>query len=161
MNHERIKFIILCAARTGSTMLRYLLDSHPDICCYGEIMANQLTPDRWNSEAEPLGRNEIAAILSLRLAKREARIKRRRLMDLYRHGPRQFLEEFGLYPSEAKAIGFKIKYDELVLPDYASLLQWLRGHREVRVIRLLRENRLKRFISQVTTTWPACNVIQS
>jgi len=45
------KFIILCAARTGSTMLRELLDSHPEVCCYGEIMASAVTPDRWDSEA--------------------------------------------------------------------------------------------------------------
>src|SRR5882762_5828788 len=131
MNHERTKFIILCAARTGSTMLRHLLDSHPEICCYGEIMADQVTPDRWNSAA---------------------RGKHSRLMDLYRNGPRQFLEQFGLYPPQAKAVGFKIKYDELVLADHAWLLQWLRDHREVRVIHLRRENRLKRFISYFTAT---------
>jgi len=32
------RFIILCAARTGSTMLRHLLNSHPDACCHGEVM---------------------------------------------------------------------------------------------------------------------------
>jgi len=44
-------FIILCAARTGSTMLRQLLDSHPEVCCYGEIMASAVTPDHWESAA--------------------------------------------------------------------------------------------------------------
>jgi hypothetical protein len=56
MGDERTKFIILCAARAGSTMLRHLRNSHPDVCCYGEIMADQVTPDRWNSEAEPVDR---------------------------------------------------------------------------------------------------------
>src|SRR2546430_282318 len=149
---ERTKFIILCAARTGSTMLRYLLDSHPEIRCYGEIMAFEVTPDRWSYEVEPVSRNESVVTVSLRSAEKEARRRRKWLLDFYRGGPRQFLEEFGLYPPEAKAIGFKIKYDELILPGHAWLLQWLRDHREVSVIHLLRENRLKRFISHMTAT---------
>jgi LPS sulfotransferase NodH len=124
------KFIILCAARTGSTMLQQLLDSHPEVCCYGEIMAAAVTPDRWDSEA---------------------RI-RRQLLEQYRQGPRQFLREFGLYPPECNAVGFKIKYEELVLGDYAWLLAWLKDHRDIKVIHHRRENRLKRLISVVTAT---------
>ena len=124
------KFIILCAARTGSTMLRQLLDSHPEVCCYGEIMAAAVTPDRWDSEA-PM---------------------RRKLLEQYRQGPRQFLRELGQYPPECKAVGFKIKYEELVLADYAWLLEWLKDHREIRVIHHRRENRLKRLISVITAT---------
>src|SRR5262249_37267580 len=57
-----------------------------------------------------------------------------------------------LDPGAAKAVGFKIKYEELLLPDHAWLLEWLKGHREIRVIHLRRENRLKRLISQITAT---------
>jgi hypothetical protein len=123
-------FIILCAARTGSTMLRQLLDSHPEVCCYGEIMASAVTPDRWDSAG---------------------RI-RRKLLEPYPEGPRQFLREFGQHPAGCKAIGFKIKYEELVRPDYAWLLDWLKDHREVRVIHHRRENLLKRLISEVIAT---------
>ena len=35
------RFIITCAARTGSTMLRYLLDGHPEICCHGEVFVRK------------------------------------------------------------------------------------------------------------------------
>ena len=124
------KFIILCAARTGSTMLRQLLNSHPEVRCYGEIMASAETPDRWHSEA-PI---------------------RRKLPEQHRQGPRQFLRELGQYPAECKAVGFKIKYEELVLADYAWLLEWLKDDREIRVIHHRRENRLKRLISAVTAT---------
>jgi LPS sulfotransferase NodH len=123
-------FIILCAARTGSTMLRQLLDSHPEVCCYGEIMASAVTPDHWESAA---------------------RI-RRKVLERYPQGPRQFLREFGTDPAECKAVGFKIKYEELVRADYAWLLDWLTDHREVRVIHLRRENRLKRLISEMIAT---------
>lgn len=124
------KFIVLSAARTGSTMLRQLLDSHPEVCCYGEIMAAAATPDHWDSET-PI---------------------RRGLREQYRQGPRQFLRELGSYPAECKAVGFKIKYEELVRADYAWLLGWLKDHREVRVIHHRRENRLKRLISEITAT---------
>lgn len=123
-------FIILCAARTGSTMLRQLLDSHPEVCCYGEIMASAVTPDRWDSAA-PI---------------------KRKVLERYPQGPRQFLREFGLYPAECKAVGFKIKYEELVLGHLAWLLEWLKDHREVKVIHLRRENRLKRLISEIVAT---------
>ena len=33
---------ILAHARTGSTMLRYVLDSHPDVCCPAEIETAKL-----------------------------------------------------------------------------------------------------------------------
>ncbi len=32
------RFIIVCAPRTGSTMLRLMLNEHPDIICKGEII---------------------------------------------------------------------------------------------------------------------------
>jgi hypothetical protein len=124
------KFIVLSAARTGSTMLRQLLDSHPEVCCFGEIMAAAAAPDRWDS-ATPI---------------------RRGLRERYRQGPLQFLRELGSYPAECKAVGFKIKYEELVRADYAWLLAWLKDHREVRVIHHRRENRLKRLISEITAT---------
>ena len=66
--------------------------------------------------------------------------------------PRGFLEDVVLDPGPAKAVGFKIKYEELLLPDFAWLLEWLKGRREIRVIHLMRQNRLKRLISEVTAT---------
>src|SRR5579872_493444 len=37
-------FILSCE-RSGSTLLRYILDSHPDICCPGELFLGTLTKD--------------------------------------------------------------------------------------------------------------------
>jgi len=45
MDKNRQKFIITCAPRTGSTMLRMMLDSHPDIVCYGEVIAVKGNPN--------------------------------------------------------------------------------------------------------------------
>jgi hypothetical protein len=34
---SRLTFVIVCLGRTGSTHLQFLLDSHPDIRCFGEL----------------------------------------------------------------------------------------------------------------------------
>jgi hypothetical protein len=36
----RVNFVILCLGRTGSTHLQSLLDSHPNIRCYGELFTD-------------------------------------------------------------------------------------------------------------------------
>lgn len=36
----RLTFVILCLGRTGSTHLQSLLDSHPDIRCFGELFTH-------------------------------------------------------------------------------------------------------------------------
>jgi protein-tyrosine sulfotransferase len=36
---------ILCCERSGSTLLRYILDTHPDICCPGELYLGRLIKD--------------------------------------------------------------------------------------------------------------------
>jgi LPS sulfotransferase NodH len=128
------RFIILCAARTGSTMLRHMLNSHPDVRCHGEVMTGR-------------GLDALAGV------DRDANPSvMRTLMDRREGDPLGFLEDVVLDPGPASAVGFKIKYEELLLPDYAWLLEWLKSHRELRVIHLTRENRLKRLISEVTAT---------
>ena len=54
--HNRFDvFVILANARTGSNLLRSLLDSHPDIKAYGEIFSllkESSTEDIWSSHVE-------------------------------------------------------------------------------------------------------------
>ena len=115
-------------------MLRHMLNSHPDVRCHGEVMTG-----RGLDALAGVDRDADPSVTSA-------------LMDRRRSDPRGFLEEVVLDPGPAKAVGFKIKYEELLLPDYAWLLEWLKSHREIRVIHLTRENRLKRLISEVTAT---------
>jgi LPS sulfotransferase NodH len=128
------RFIILCAARTGSTMLRHMLNSHPDVRCHGEVMTG-----RGVDAFAGLDRAGDPSVTGP-------------LMDRRMSDPQGFLEELVLDPGPARAVGFKIKYEELLLSDYAWLLAWLKNHRDIRVIHLRRENRLKRLISEVTAT---------
>jgi len=83
------RFIIVCAARTGSTLLRLLLQSHPDVCCHGEI----ITPDPQRA---------------LQLAGMKAEYKsnlRDLLIETRKADPARFLQDFALYPGRFLAVG--------------------------------------------------------
>ena len=40
-----IRFVILCLGRSGSNHLQSLLDSHPDITCFGEVFSDRAPAD--------------------------------------------------------------------------------------------------------------------
>ena len=40
---------ILCTPRSGSSLLRYILDTHPAICCPGELSLGQLCKDLYTA----------------------------------------------------------------------------------------------------------------
>src|SRR5262245_66621142 len=84
------RFIILCAARTGSTMLRHMLNSHPDVRCHGEVMTGR-------------------GLDSLASARDGDASATRALLNRRASDPQGFLEEVVLDPGGAKAVGFKIK----------------------------------------------------
>jgi hypothetical protein len=49
------RFVVLCLARTGSSNLVSLLDSHPEIRCYGEILNMthpKAAPEAWLGDAD-------------------------------------------------------------------------------------------------------------
>jgi hypothetical protein len=125
------RFIILCAARTGSTMLRHLINSHRDAACHGEVAAGALR----SLVGVEFGRKYPIA----------RRLEEIRSADLV-----GFVRDFVLYPGDLQTVGFKIKYDELVLAEYEGLLQALIDDRSMHVVHLRRTNLLKRFLSQIT-----------
>ena len=124
---ELTSFIILCGARTGSTMLRLLLNSHPEVCCHGEVMAPAMRG--FIHAGRGLQPDTAAAI-------RDA-------------DPIGFMTAFLLQREEARASGFKIKYEELVLPGYAEIRRALVEDESLRIIHLTRGNRLARLASRL------------
>jgi hypothetical protein len=111
-------------------MLRHLLNSHPDVCCHGELMAGGL---RAFTGLDPRPKLPLMT----------------KLHQLRTADPVAFMREFALYPGEMNAVGFKIKYEELVLPEFAAVLQALVEDRDLKVIHLRRWNRLKRVVSKI------------
>ncbi|MCT7989013.1 methyltransferase domain-containing protein [Laspinema olomoucense] len=128
------QFIIICPARTGSTMLVHSLNSHPEIICHGEVMAPDNRPDL-------IGLNfEIESPL------------RDKLTQLREQDPVSFLYDFVLHPSSFRAVGFKFKYEELSLPSYQAVLDSIMFRKDVLIIHLTRKNLLKRYVSQLMAT---------
>jgi LPS sulfotransferase NodH len=130
------RFIILAAARTGSTLLRELLGSHPGVFAGGEIFNSKLMAQGFIPWFEIAPSEEQARINS------DANLNRARQDD-----PGRFVDElinvtaaFGYH-----AIGFKTMY-ELPNPE-DSAGQYLIADKTIRVIHLKRRNLLRRRVS--------------
>jgi hypothetical protein len=61
--------------------------------------------------------------------------------------PIKFLYKIALDSQGRKVVGFKLKHDELVLPEYKVLRDEIAGDLDFRIIHLRRENLLRRFLS--------------
>lgn len=118
------RFCILTYGRTGSRMLKGLLDSHTMVRCHGELFGENMS-----SLAAP-GSD----------AHRE--LQRERAAD-----PAGFLERRAFDPGGARAVGVKILYRQL-FGQWGGLLEALKRDRQVRVIHLIRGNGIKRFMSE-------------
>src|ERR1043166_5707184 len=125
-------YMITCPARSGSTMLVHLLRSHPEICSHGEIFSP----------------GKIVGLMGTYLIKHDAqpefidRLSAERDRD-----PIKFLYKIALDLQGKKAVGFKLKHDELMLPEYKVLREEIADDRYFRIIHLRRENLLRRYLS--------------
>jgi hypothetical protein len=125
-------YMITCAARTGSTMLVYLLRSHPEICSHGEIFSP----------------GKIGGLSGTYLSKRHARPEFIDHLSAERdRDPIKFLYKIALDLQGKKAVSFKLKYEELILPEYKTLRDEIVNDRDFRIIHLRRENLLRRYLS--------------
>lgn len=115
-------------------MLMWFLQSHPDVCAHGEVLAPDGPLDFYgvHYRVDP----PLESVL----------------MGLRDRDPVGFLREFVWQAGKRAAAGFKGKYEELLLPRYAAVLEAIRADTAVRVIHLTRENLLARFLSQHLAT---------
>ena len=126
--------IILTTQRTGSTFLVTCLDSHPDVCCMGEI----LTGSRLVHVPDFINRFRFGnkAYRYLRAgAWLPARVMRRFLDEGYLAG-----KQLGLHP----VMAFKVMYNQARPP---WIRNFLLGRSDLRILHLRRENLLKVYIS--------------
>ncbi|HEX5755547.1 MAG TPA: sulfotransferase [Arenimonas sp.] len=125
-------YLIACPPRCGSTMLVTLLRSHPQILSYGEVFGkgviNGLT-----------GRYQ--ALVDQDPAVRE------QLLEIRTRTPVHFLYKFVLDARAREVVGFKFKYDEMLLEEHASLLDAIHCDTDIKIIFLWRENLLARHLS--------------
>jgi LPS sulfotransferase NodH len=136
MSIQATRFIITCAARTGSTMLRFMLDSHPQMVCHGEVFSRSLIG--FVGVSRPEGEDNNSPIKQLLEKTRNER-------------PVDFLRDYLFYAGSYQAIGAKIKYHQLEQPRWSAVFDWLLADRDIRVVHLIRENRLQRLVSAIMT----------
>ena len=124
------RFVILCAARTGSTWLRLMLQEHPDILCHGEVLAPL---------ADQIDGFEPVPELQLGLTGPQ-------LADWRDADPVGFLYEAVLPSGVADAVGAKLNYNQLE-NELKCVRRKLVSDPELRIIHLKRRNLLARYIS--------------
>jgi LPS sulfotransferase NodH len=132
------KFVISCAARSGSTMLVMLLHSHPDILCHSEVF-----------EAEKLG---YIAGRYRRLRTHDPTVSS--ALQGYRvERPEAFLYDVVFNADGHRAVGFKFKTDEAFGSDprFTVINQLILKDHDIKIIRLHRRDLVAQYVSHVVT----------
>lgn len=124
-------YMICCPARSGSTLLVHLLRSHPYILSHGEVLGEKITGLSGPLGAQFVSNREIVETLE----------------GVRRTDPRVYLYDYILNPHGYKAVGFKLKYEELSSPHYAQVLDLIRSDTDLKIIFLDRENLFERYVS--------------
>ena len=134
---DYVRFIILGRSRTGSNLLRSLLNAHGGVEAYGEIFRNRDAMD-WD---------HIGYL-------RSPRMQRMLLND-----PTGFVERrvFRRYPEGIGAVGFKIFYYHAGEGSWATIWPYLGARLDIRVIHMTRRNILETHLSrkraEITDSW--------
>lgn len=117
------RFMILSAARTGSTMLAQALGSSPNVRCYRGIFRDS---DSLSSGHDNFDSSDLA---------------------LRSDDPIRFVTEriFRQYPAAVRAVGFKLHYGELTAVP--GLVDRLAGDGALRLLHLRRRNLLRELVS--------------
>jgi LPS sulfotransferase NodH len=121
------KYIILCAPRTGSNLLRSLLNSHSRIIAFGEVYRNK---------------HHIGWDLP-------GYFQTKKILAVFQTDPVGFLKTkmFKKFPKGISAVGFKLLYQQAQKSTWKSLWQFLKNDNELRIIHLKRKNILKTHLS--------------
>lgn len=121
------KYVIVCLPRTGSNLLRSLINSHSNAIAFGEIFRFEENIG-WDLRYYP-------QIKWLNKKKNEK--------------PWEFLnrEIFNRHFLKIKAVGFKLFYHHARNDKQKKVWDFIRNSEDIRIIHLRRENYLRRFIS--------------
>lgn len=135
------RFVIVGMARTGSTMLINLLNSHTRALAFGELFR---TPGTIGWDVRPY-----------------LDYTSERLLTLYQSDPCGFLAKaiFRKWPRGQQAVGFKIFYYHAREKPYSAVWDYLERHDDIRVLHIKRRNILAQYLSvhlaHKTNVWSA------
>ncbi len=124
---EYVRFIIVSRGRSGTSLLRSLLNDHPQVVTFGEIF-RKYGAIGWD-------RSDHQATLSQ--------------LHLIETDPVAFLETylFRKYSTRITAVGFKLFYYHARNPEWEPVWHYLREQPDIRIIHLRRENVLATHLS--------------
>lgn len=131
-------FIIVSPPRTGSTMVRRMLDSHRSICCHGELLGV-------NRVLGISGKNSPALATALKDVKES--VYSQWLVERDR-GLERFLDRV-LKPEKCDVVGFKMLYNHFSDINLYCVNDYLERNRNIKIIFLSRANKLKWYVSYV------------
>lgn len=131
------KFIISCAARTGSTMLVHLLRANTNILCHGEVYGGETLGSIWGKYRQLREEDE-----NFDLA----------LHDMAKTEPADFINKVLFDNQGRKAVGFKYKTDESLGEWRDTVTTLIAANRDIKVIHLIRKDLLDQFISHHVVT---------
>ncbi|MGC1496355.1 MAG: hypothetical protein WA790_11150 [Sulfitobacter sp.] len=124
-------YMITCSARTGSSLLETSLLSHPDIQSSGEVYnPNRVSSLRGRYTSILADEAQCDALTKYRDANQTA-----------------FLYKYVFDAQGKKAVGLKLKHEELLLPKFAETREAIRKDTYIKVIHLRRKNLFARFVS--------------
>jgi LPS sulfotransferase NodH len=124
---KKMKAIIITSQRSGSNFLRHCLESHPAIKCEGELLIS----------------GTVTTPKILEDFRWPAKVYRYMVAGAW--NPVKILETF-LLRNDAEVVAFKAMYNHVKNP---KVLDFLRKHKEIRIIHLKRENLLKQYVSKM------------
>lgn len=127
-----VRFIIVCQARTGSTMLSTALANHSEICAHGEVL-NLRNDNRL--EFVGLDYNNPSPIISY-------------LKSLRNADPAKYIHNYVLHSGQLNAVGFKFKYEELSNPLFEAAKKYVLRNTDIKIIHMKRLNLWQRYYSE-------------
>jgi LPS sulfotransferase NodH len=127
-HREYSKFVILGRSRSGSNLLRGLLNSHSQVITFGELFQNDKMIS-WGFSDYPQSPH---------------------LMELFRQEPLKFLERYiwREVPQAIHSVGFKLFYYHAHSEQWQPVWDYLVGQPTLKVIHIKRANMLKTHLSR-------------
>lgn len=129
------KFLIIGAARTGSTLLVKTLNGLAGVRCHGELLG----PNKVRGFEDGVDLENTSA--------HERRAREERLLQARNADPLAFLQA-AMSTADAQAAGFKMIYSTFALPQWQSEIDALLNDSDMWFIHLARRNNLRRYISE-------------
>lgn len=127
---DYVRFVVICAPRTGSYMLTHALNYSPHIVCFGEVF-------------NPLVKHVDYRVAGYRMHDPQER-------ELRDQDFERFLREriYAEQPKEVGAVGFKAPHNHFWTLRQQAVLEWLVAETDIRVLHLQRRNVLRRLLSE-------------